>query len=123
MAMQKKKNSKKEKNIIPKYYAGTDARKLPKVPKAMLTDLKDMEKLVMSPEQREALLSAIALGLIPDKFGLEAGLDQKIKAIAELNKMQLAKSQFDQEEKENEQISSATDFLFAIKKASGGINK
>lgn len=83
----KEKEKSKKKTVIPKYYAGTEVRKLPKAPKGMLKDLKDMETLIMSPEQRRAYLSAIALGLVPDKFGLEAGLDQKIKAISELNRM------------------------------------
>ena len=83
----KKEKQVKEKKVIPKYYAGTEVRKLPKVPKGLLKDLTNLEANIMTPQQRKAYLSAIILGLIPDKFGLEAGLDQKLKAIAELNKM------------------------------------
>lgn len=83
----KKEKPSKEKKVIPKYYAGTEVRKLPKVPKGLLKDLTNLEANIMTPQQRKAYLSAIVLGLIPDKFGLEAGLDQKLKAIAELNKM------------------------------------
>ena len=83
----KKEKPSKEKKVIPKYYAGTEVRKLPKVPKGLLKDLTNLEANIMTPQQRKAYLSAIILGLIPDKFGLEAGLDQKLKAIAELNKM------------------------------------
>ena len=114
---EKKKNPKKEKKkvIVPKYYGGTDTRKLPKIPAALIKDLKNLEGFVMSPQQREAYLSAIIAGLIPDKFGLEAGVELKIKAIAELNKM-------DAQTEEN-QINNATELLFKIKKASGDINK
>lgn len=83
----KKEKPSKEKKVIPKYYAGTEVRKLQKVPKGLLKDLTNLEANIMTPQQRKAYLSAIVLGLIPDKFGLEAGLDQKLKAIAELNKM------------------------------------
>lgn len=83
----KKEKPSKEKKVIPKYYAGTEVRKLPKIPKGLLKDLTNLEANIMTPQQRKAYLSAIVLGLIPDKFGLEAGLDQKLKAIAELNKM------------------------------------
>lgn len=86
-AKSKKEKPTKEKKIIPKYYAGTDIRKLPKVPKAFMTDLSKLEANIMTPSQRKAYLTAIIMGLIPDKFGLEVGVDQKLKAIAELNKM------------------------------------
>lgn len=84
---QKKEKPSKEKKVIPKYYAGTNVRKLPKIPKALLKDLTNMEDLVLTPQQRKAYLTAIVMGLIPDKFGLEVGIDQKLKAIAELNRM------------------------------------
>lgn len=84
---QKKEKPSKEKKVIPKYYGGTNIRKLPKVPKAFMTDLSKLEATIMTPQQRKAYLSAIVMGLIPDKFGLEVGVDQKLKAIAELNKM------------------------------------
>jgi hypothetical protein len=88
-ATRKKEKPSKEKKIIPKYYAGTDIRKLPKIPKNMLNDLTQLETSIMTPQQRKAYLTMIVLGLITDKFGLEVGVDQKIKAIAELNKMDL----------------------------------
>lgn len=84
---EKPSKEKKEPKVIPKYYAGTNVRKLPKIPKALLKDLTNMEDLIMTPQQRKAYLTAIVMGLIPDKFGLEVGIDQKLKAIAELNKM------------------------------------
>ena len=84
---QKKEKPSKEKKVIPKYYGGTNIRKLPKVPKGFMSDLSKLEASIMTPQQRKAYLSAIVMGLIPDKFGLEVGVDQKLKAIAELNKM------------------------------------
>lgn len=84
---QKKEKPSKEKKVITKYYGGTNIRKLPKVPKAFMADLSKLEATIMTPQQRKAYLSAIVMGLIPDKFGLEVGVDQKLKAIAELNKM------------------------------------
>lgn len=120
----KKEKLKKEKNkeIIDRCYVGTNIRKLPKVPKALFNDLVKMENLKMTPSQIEAYLSAIVLGLVTDKFGLEVGADTKIKALAELNKMQLAKSQMSQEDQEAKEIDAATDILFAVKKASGGMD-
>ena len=122
---EKKKNPKKEKKkvIVPKYYGGTDTRKLPKVPAALIKDLKNLEGFVMSPQQREAYLSAIIAGLIPDKFGLEAGIELKIKAIAELNKMDAQKALIQGDKTEENQINNATELLFKIKKASEGIDK
>lgn len=83
----KKEKPTKEKKIIPKYYAGTEVRKIPKVPSGLLKDLTNLEASIMTAQQRKAYLTAIIMGLIPDKFGLEVGIDQKLKAIAELNKM------------------------------------
>lgn len=87
-AHSKKEKTTKEKKVIPKYYVGTEVRRLPKVPKAALTDLNNLKGLSMTPEQQEAFLTAIIMGFVPDKFGLEAGLDHKLKALTMLKDLQ-----------------------------------
>lgn len=72
-------------------YGETKIEKLIKCPKGLLTDLDKIPSL--TPEQMEKYLSAIVLGLIPDKFGLEVGADTKIKAIAELSKLKSLEQQ------------------------------
>lgn len=112
---QKKEKPSKEKKVIPKYYGGTNIRKLPKVPKAVVKDLTNLQGLTMTPEQQEAYLTAIILGFVPDKFGLEAGLDQKIKAMAMLREVQKSKSLIDDEQSEDKD----NDYLSSLRKALG----
>lgn len=111
----KKEKPSKEKKVIPKYYAGTDVRKLPKVPKSAINDLNNLQGLTMTPEQQEAYLTAIVMGFVPDKFGLEAGLEHKLKALAMLQTLQKNKNQVldEKEEEEND------DFLSSIVEALG----
>lgn len=111
----KKEKPVKEKKVIPKYYAGTEVRKLPKVPKAAIKDLNNLKGLTMTPEQQEAYLTAVIMGFVPDKFGLEAGLDQKLKALAMLKEIQKANSQ-QQEETDSEE---ADDYLSSLRDALG----
>ena len=61
---------------------------------------KDVKKILsslgklppMGQDEIEKLLQAIALGLIPDKFGMDASLDTRIRALTELNKMREEKT-------------------------------
>lgn len=107
----KKKIDKKEKKaIIPKYYAGTNVRKLPKVPKAALNDLsKNLEHLTMTEDQMQGYLTAIILGFVPDKFGLEAGIDVKLKAMSMLTALRKEKmdSVDSEESKKNDELIEA----------------
>ena len=45
----------------------------------------------ITDEQQENYLMAIAMGLVPDRFGLDAGLDTRLKALDQLNKIRQAK--------------------------------
>ncbi len=111
----KKKKPQKEKKVIPKYYAGTEVRKLPKVPKVALKDLDKLKGLTMTLEQQEAYLTAIVLGFVPDKFGLEAGIDQKLKAMAMLKEVQKAKNANEVEQDED----ADNDYLASLREALG----
>lgn len=112
---QKKEKPSKEKKVISKYYAGTNVRKLPKIPKAAVNDLTNLKGLTMTPEQQEAYLTAIILGFVPDKFGLEAGIDQKLKAMAMLKEVQKAKNAVDAEQDED----TDNDYLASLREALG----
>lgn len=111
----KKEKPSKEKKVIPKYYAGTEVRKLPKVPKSAINDLNNLQGLTMTPEQQEAYLTAIVMGFVPDKFGLEAGLDHKLKALAMLQTIQKNRSQVLEEQEEDEN----DDYLTSLRDALG----
>ena len=111
----KKEKPVKEKKVIPKYYAGTEVRKLPKVSKAAIKDLNKLKGLTMTPEQQEAYLTAVIMGFVPDKFGLEAGLDQKLKALAMLKEIQKANSQ----QQEETDLEEADDYLSSLRDALG----
>ena len=111
----KKEKPVKEKKVIPKYYAGTEVRKLPKVSKAAIKDLNNLKGLTMTPEQQEAYLTAVIMGFVPDKFGLEAGLDQKLKALAMLKEIQKANSQ----QQEETDLEEADDYLSSLRDALG----
>ena len=113
--MSKKEKQVKAKKVIPKYYAGTEVRKLPKVPKSAINDLNNLQGLTMTPEQQEAYLTAIVMGFVPDKFGLEAGLDHKLKALAMLQTIQKNRSQVLEEQEEDEN----DDYLTSLRDALG----
>lgn len=57
--------------------------------KAILKDLSHIPKV--EEGDMEKMLVAIAYGLVPDRFGLEAGLDTRLKAFEQLQKLQQAK--------------------------------
>lgn len=91
---QKKKSSSKK--IIPKNNAGDDVILLAKSKYKQTIKLINAVEMI-TPEQQEQLLLSIALGLVPDKFGLEAGLDTRLKALDQLQKLQ--------QNKKNESVS------------------
>lgn len=111
----KKEKPTKEKKIIPKYYAGTNITKLPKIPKTMLKDIEEVQ--LLTGEQLEKYLTAMAMGLIPDRFGLEASFDSRIKAFKELINLQNAKQLQTKRDDEAEQITNATEIVFRVKQA------
>ncbi len=83
----KRKTPQKEKKIIPKHYAGTEVKKLPKLTKALLNDFTKLGTTSLNEDQIKGFLSAVVAGAITDKFGLEASLDTRIKAAQELTKI------------------------------------
>lgn len=91
----KRKTPQKEKKIIPKHYAGTDIKKLPKITKALLNDFTKLGTQSLNEEQIKGFLSAVVAGAITDKFGLEASLDTRIKAAQELTKIIQSKKNLD----------------------------
>lgn len=111
---QKKENALKEKNIKPKYYAGTKVERLPKIPKKYMDDIMKVEAL--SPEQLEKFYTAIALGLIPDRFGMEASLDTRLKAMKGIQEIREAKLREQTEMNAEQQELFAIDFVLKQKK-------
>lgn len=85
----KKEKPTKEKKVIPKRAAGNDLEPIKKKQKAMLDIINSVD--LLSGEQQEQFLLAIAYGLVPDKFGIEAGLDTRLKAFEQFQKLQQAK--------------------------------
>lgn len=82
----KKENQKPEHNTVKASTTKTLKKKKSPAPYAdkakMKSILKDLGKLPdMTDEELDKLLYAMALGLIPDRFGLEISADTKIKAI------------------------------------------
>lgn len=87
----KEKNSKKEKQQVEHNTVKASTKKTLKKKNSpspyadknkMKSILKDLGKLPdMTDEELDKLLYAMALGLIPDRFGLEISADTKIKAI------------------------------------------
>jgi DNA polymerase/3'-5' exonuclease PolX len=110
----KKENASKEKKVKPKYYAGTKVEKLPKVPKKYMEDIMNVEAL--SPEQLEKFYTAIALGLIPDRFGMEASLDTRLKAMKGIQEIREAKLREQTEMNAEQQELFAIDFVHKQKK-------
>lgn len=113
----RKKTPKKEKEttreIKPKYYSGTKIEKLKRVPKGYLNDLNNVEAL--TPEQLEKYYSAIILGLIPDRFGLEVSIDEKLKAAKGLSELRQNKLKEQAIQNMEEQEAFAIDFVIKQK--------
>ena len=109
----KRENPSKEKKIKSKYYAGTNVEKLPKIPKKYLDDLRAVEAL--SPDDLEKYYTAVILGIIPDRFGLEASVDTKLKAAKGLTELREAKLREQTVVNEQEQEVFACDFVIKQK--------
>lgn len=110
-----KKESDKEKKIIKdKYYAGTNIEKLPKIPKKYIEDIMSIETL--TSEQLEKYYTAIILGIVPDRFGLEISIADKLKAAKGLTELREAKLKEQAIMNEEEQEVFAIDFVIKQKK-------
>lgn len=82
MAEIKKKKAFKEKELKPASNSGKKTTMLTGKAKEAKAILKDLGKLPqITPEETTKLLQAIALGLVPDRFGMEVSLDTRLKAI------------------------------------------
>ena len=110
---EKEKKTLEGKKIKSKYYAGTNVEKLPKVPKKYLEDIRNVEPL--SPEDLEKYLTAVILGIVPDRFGLEVSQDTKLKAVKGLTELREAKLREQTVVNEQEQEVFACDFVIKQK--------
>lgn len=110
---EKKEKTLEGKKIKSKYYAGTNVEKLPKVPKKYLEDIRNVEPL--SPEDLEKYLTAVILGIVPDRFGLEVSQDTKLKAVKGLTELREAKLREQTVVNEQEQEVFACDFVIKQK--------
>lgn len=110
---EKKEKTLEGKKIKTKYYAGTNVEKLPKVPKKYLDDLRNVEPL--SPEDLEKYYTAVILGIVPDRFGLEVSVDTKLKAVKGLSELREAKLREQAVMNEAEQETFACDFVIKQK--------
>lgn len=82
--MKKEKTIKKEKKeqLKPATNSGKYASPLKGLNKISKQLIKDIGKIpLMSTDDMEKYLQAIALGIIPDRFGMEPSLDTKVNAI------------------------------------------
>lgn len=102
------------KKIKNKYYGGTNIEKLPKVPKKYLEDIRKVEPL--SPDDLEKYYTAVILGIVPDRFGLETSIDTKLKAVKGLTELREAKLREQTVVNEQEQEVFACDFVLKQKK-------
>ena len=119
-----KKPSKKRKKIdLGEFTPATNSQLTPraeKKPKSIFAEkkkemtslLRDIGKLPeMSDDELKKLLMAIALGLVPDQFGLEASIDTKLKAISLLqNQTKIIESS-----KTNNDVDEDTSFMDDLK--------
>lgn len=111
---QKKEKIKQDKEILSKHYTGTNIRKLPKVPKAYLKDLANIEPI--TTEQLESYLTAMLLGVIPDRFGLEVTADTKMKAAKSLMDLREIKLREQSMQTEEDLSNIAIEFVVKQKK-------
>lgn len=108
-----KKTAPKKGKLMPEMYKNSNFQKLPKIPKAMLKDIDKMP--VMTMEQMEKYLTAVALGIIPERFGMESSLDTRMKAMQELNKMKQQEQLMADAGEEERQITEARKILYSVK--------
>ncbi len=113
----KEKNSKKEKKkqeLKPASNSGKYTSPLKDASKVSKKLLKDIGKIPkMSTDDMEKYLQAIALGIIPDRFGMEPSLDTKVNAIKVLKDMKQNDSAIDTESEEKKK----DEFLEALVKS------
>lgn len=109
-----KEKIKQDKEILSKHYTGTNIRKLPKVPKAYLKDLEAIEPI--TTEQLESYLTAMLLGVIPDRFGLEVTADTKMKAAKSLMDLREIKLREQSMQTEEDLSNIAIEFVVKQKK-------
>ena len=75
--------------------------------------IKDFAKVpIATNEDLEKMLTAIAFGIIPDRFGLEAGLDTRLKALDQIAKLKALAIENKNGNDEHQQISDATNIVF-----------
>lgn len=110
---EKKEKTLEGKKIKSKFYGGTNIEKLPKVPKKYLDDLRNVEPL--SPDDLEKYYTAVILGIIPDRFGLDTSIDTKLKAAKGLTELREAKLREQTVANEAEQEVFACDFVIKQK--------
>ena len=111
---QQKEKINQDKEILSKHYTGTNIRKLPKVPKAYLKDLAKIEPI--TTEQLESYLTAMLLGVIPDRFGLEVTADTKMKAAKSLMDLREIKLREQSMQTEEDLSNIAIEFVVKQKK-------
>lgn len=111
---QQKEKINQDKEILSKHYTGTNIRKLPKVPKAYLKDLANIEPI--TTEQLESYLTAMLLGVIPDRFGLEVTADTKMKAAKSLMDLREIKMREQSMQTEEDLSNIAIEFVVKQKK-------
>lgn len=119
-SMKKEKTLKKEKNkqLKPATNSGKYTSPLKDVSKVSKKLLKDIGKIPkMSTDDMEKYLQAIALGIIPDRFGMEPSLDTKVNAIKVLKELKFQEDKSKGENEEQKQIDVAANILTRIKES------
>lgn len=113
-SLKKKKNAQKEKKVIPrKSESSTRLAALKQKQKEMLDIINSVE--MITPEQQEQYLLAIAMGLVPDRFGLEVSVDTKLKAFNQLQAMQIQKTKQNNQRSVEDELEQATEFIFKVR--------
>lgn len=113
-AIKKRKSTQKEKKTIPRL--SEKSKKLTLVQqkqKEMLAIINSVE--MITPEQQEQYLLAIAMGLVPDRFGLEVSVDTKLKAFNQLQAMQVQKTKQNNQRSVEDELEQATEFIFKVR--------
>ena len=120
-SVKKRKTPQKEKKEValkPASNTGKYTSPLKDVSKVSKTLLKDIGKIqIMSKEDLEKYLQAIALGIIPDRFGMEPSLDTKVNAIKVLKDLKYQDNVTNSENEEKKQIDVAANILTKIKES------
>lgn len=118
--MKKEKTIKKEKKeqLKPATNSGKYESPLKGLNKISKQLIKDIGKIpLMSTDDMEKYLQAIALGIIPDRFGMEPSLDTKVNAIKVLKELKFQEDKSKGENEEKKQIDVAANILTRIKES------